>query len=154
MEVIKIKAKNIIELIEAVMNNDFKECENTEGCVCKPLTVPYFIQKIADKKGWKYDKANGWLASIEEISPTAAFSIILREIAIELDQKYEDHIENSEEIYVISTINGRITKVIKKHIKNYKNFAAFRTLEDAKIAYNILKPKIKQMFGWHVKQKD
>lgn len=40
--------------------------------------------------------------------------------------------ENSKEIYVISCLNGEITKVKDLNkIKNFKNFAAFRTLEDA-----------------------
>ena len=154
MKVIKLKAGNIMELIEAIMSGNFTEVKPCEAREQKPLTIPYFIQKVADRKGWKYEKANGWLAGIEEISPVAAFSIILREIAIELDKKYEDHIENSEEIYIISTANGRIIKANKKGIKNYKNFAAFRTMEDAKLAYNIMKSKIKGMFGTYVKQKD
>ena len=72
--------------------------------------------------------------------------MVLREIAIELDKKYEDHIENSPEIYVISMLDGKIAKANKAHIKNYRNFAAFRTIEDAKIACRIVKPILKEMF--------
>ena len=111
-----------------------------------PMELEYYIQKIADKLGWKIEKVYNYLNSVDAILPAAAFSMILREIAIELDKKYEDHIEKSPEIYVISMFDGRITKANKAHIKNYRNFAAFRTIEDAKIACTITRDILKEMF--------
>lgn len=111
-----------------------------------PMELEYYIQKIAKKLGWKMEKVYNYLNSVDSILPTAAFSMVLREVAIELDKKYEDHIEKSPEIYVISTLDGRITKANKAHIKNYRNFAAFRTIEDAKIACRITRDILKEMF--------
>ena len=111
-----------------------------------PMELEYYIQKIADKLGWKVEKVYNYLNSVDSILPAAAFSMVLREIAIELDKKYEDHIEKSSEIYVISMLDGRITKANKAHIKNYRNFAAFRTIEDAKIACTITRDILKEMF--------
>lgn len=111
-----------------------------------PMELEYYIQKIAEKLGWKIEKVYNYLNSVDTILPAAAFSMVLREIAIELDKKYEDHIEKSPEIYVISMFDGRITKANKAHIKNYRNFAAFRTIEDAKIACRITKDILKEMF--------
>ena len=111
-----------------------------------PMELEYYIQKIADKLGWKVEKVYNYLNSVDAILPAAAFSMVLREIAIELDKKYEDHIDKSPEIYVISTLDGRITKANKAHIKNYRNFAAFRTIEDAKIACTITRDILKEMF--------
>ena len=111
-----------------------------------PMELEYYIQKIAEKHGWKIDKTYNYLNSVDTILPAAAFSMVLREIAIELDKKYEDHIEKSPEIYVISMLDGRITKANKAHIKNYRNFAAFRTIEDAKIACTITRDILKEMF--------
>lgn len=111
-----------------------------------PMELEYYIQKIADKLGWKVEKVYNYLNSVDAILPAAAFSMVLREIAIELDKKYEDHIEKSPEIYVISMLDGRITKANKAHIKNYRNFAAFRTIEDAKIACRITRDILKEMF--------
>lgn len=111
-----------------------------------PMELEYYIQKIAEKLGWKVEKVYNYLNSVDTILPAAAFSMILREIAIELDKKYEDHIENSPKIYVISILDGRITKANKAHIKNYRNFAAFRTIEDAKIACGITRDILKEMF--------
>lgn len=111
-----------------------------------PMELEYYIQKIAEKLGWKVEKTYSYLNNVDTILPAAAFSMVLREIAIELDKKYKDHIEKSPEIYVISMLDGKITKVNKAHIKNYRNFAAFRTLEDAKIACRITKDILKEMF--------
>lgn len=111
-----------------------------------PMELEYYIQKIADKLGWKVEKVYNYLNSVDAILPAAAFSMVLREIAIELDKKYEDHIEKSPEIYAISMLDGRITKVNKAYIKNYRNFAAFRTIEDAKIACKITRDILKEMF--------
>lgn len=111
-----------------------------------PMELEYYIQKIAKKLGWKMEKVYNYLNSVDSILPIAAFSMVLREVAIELDKKYEDHIEKSPEIYVISMLDGRITKANKAHIKNYRNFAAFRTIEDAKIACRITRDILKEMF--------
>ena len=111
-----------------------------------PMELEYYIQKIAEKLGWKVEKVYNYLNSVDAILPVAAFSMVLREIAIELDKKYEGHIEKSPEIYVISMLDGRITKANKAHIKNYRNFAAFRTIEDAKIACRITRDILKEMF--------
>ena len=111
-----------------------------------PMDIEYYIQKIAEKLGWKIEKVYNYLNSVDAILPAAAFSMVLREVAIELDKKYKDHIENSPEIYVISMFDGRITKANKAHIKSYRNFAAFRTVSDAKIACSIVRDILKEMF--------
>lgn len=111
-----------------------------------PMELEYYIQKIAERLGWKIEKVYNYLNSVDTILPVAAFSMVLREIAIELDRKYEDHIEKSPEIYVISMLDGRITKANKAHIRNYRNFAAFRTIEDARIACRITRDILKEMF--------
>lgn len=72
---------------------------------------------------------------------------MLREVAIVLDEKYDNHIKNSKEIYVISCLSGEITKVKDlNRIKNFKDFAAFRTLDDALAAKRILEEPMKQLF--------
>ena len=111
-----------------------------------PMDLEYYIQKIANRMNWHIDKVYNYLNSIDSIFPAAALSLVLREIAIELDKKYKDHINNSPRIYVISTTDGRITELNKAHIKNYRNFAAFRSIRDAKIACSIVKDILKDMF--------
>ena len=104
------------------------------------------LQKLSPGGAISYVEAPNMENNVDAILPSAAFSMVLREIAIELDKKYKDHINNSPEIYVISLLNGKITKATKAHIKNYRNFAAFRSIEDAKIACRITKDILKEMF--------
>lgn len=77
----------------------------------------------------------------------AVVQLLLKEIAIELDKKYDNHINNSEKIYAISPQDGRIHEVNKSHIKNYRAFPAFRNIEDAKIACSLVKNHLKSIFG-------
>lgn len=147
-----VNEKTLPELLKAGVLTPVG-CTHDTDCTCRycannevPMDMNFYIEKIAIKLGWKLDKVYNYLNNIDSILPAAALSMVLREIAIELDKKYEDHIENSPEIYVISLLEGRIIKANKAHIKNYRNFAAFRTIEDAKIACKIVKPVLKEMF--------
>lgn len=144
---ITVDEKALSKLLEAgVIKAVDGKPEVKENSPTVPMELEYYIGKIANRLGWKIKKVYNYLNSIDSIMPAAAFSMVLREIAIELDKKYKDHIENSPEIYVISTFDGRITKVNKAHIKNYRNFAAFRSIEDAKIACRITRDILKDMF--------
>ena len=111
-----------------------------------PLSLGFYVGKLAERKGWKFEKMSNFLNNLAEINLGAAFQIVLREVAIELDNKYADHIEKSEEIYCVSLTNGHIFKADKKFIKNFRNFAAFRTIDDAKLACKITRKLLKDMF--------
>ena len=152
MQEVIVDEKTLPELIKAGVLTQV-DCAHGADCPCKhctkgevPMDMNFYIEKIAARLGWKPEKVYSYLNNVDSILPAAAFSMVLREIAVELDKKYEDHIENSPEIYVISMLDGRITKANKAYIKNYRNFAAFRTIEDAKIACRIVKPILKEMF--------
>ena len=110
------------------------------------VTMSKVTKRIATRLGWKPQKVERYLDSVDEIMPMAAFNMVVREIAVMLDEKYPDHINKSEKIYCISPLDGRIHEVCKAHIKNYRNFAAFRTIEDAKLACSILRKSLKDMF--------
>lgn len=144
VQTIVVTKDNLPELLEAGIVTTKPAKSVVETGV--PMELEYYIQKIAERLGWKIEKVYSYLNSVDAILPVAAFSMILREVAIELDKKYKDHIEKSPEIYVISMYDGRITKVNKAHIKNYRNFAAFRSVNDAKIACSIVRDILKGMF--------
>lgn len=110
------------------------------------LSILNIIQRISDNMGWKTQKTEQYLNTLADIMPMAVFNILLREAAIILDQKYPNHINDSKRIYCVSPLDGRIHEVCKAHIKNYRNFAAFRTVEDAKLACNLLRDPLKRMF--------
>lgn len=152
LQEVTINERTLPELIKAGILTQV-DCTHGTDCPCGhctnneiPMDINFYIEKIAARLGWKPEKVYNYLNNVDSILPAAAFSMVLREIAVELDKKYEDHIENSPEIYVISMLDGRITKANKAHIKNYRNFAAFRTIDDARIACRIVKPILKEMF--------
>lgn len=144
--IVVLNAENLIDFLDKVMEEIYGNSKETEVNENPKLTVEFFIQKVADRKGWKYEKTLGWLNSIAEINPVASFSIVLKEIAIYLDLNYKGHIRNSEKIFAISLLDGKIFEVNKKNIKSFKTFSAFRTKEDAELAYEILKPQLEKLF--------
>ena len=105
------------------------------------------IKSLAKKTNWKEEKLLNILATLHLANPWAATQMVLREIAIELDKKYDDHINKSEKIYVISPQDGRIHEINKKTVKNYKAFPAFRSIEDAKIACGLIREHLKSIFS-------
>lgn len=137
---ITINDENIPSLIEKGVVKEVEE----EGTHADPN---FYLEHLAKRIHWNVDNLRKYLGNLYTIYPAAVFSILLREVAIVLDEKYDNHIENSKEIYVIGCLNGEITKVKNLNkIKNFKNFAAFRTLEDALAAKYILKDPMKQLF--------
>ena len=144
---INVTEKIIPELLEAgvIVPAQGGGC-SCSHCKSEEMTVGYYVDKIADRMGWNPKKVVNHLNAINAIHPSAAFSVVLREIAIELDKKYDDHIQESPRIFVVSMLDGRITEANKAHIKNYRNFAAFRNIEDAKIACRITRDILKELF--------
>lgn len=120
------------------------------------LDIEFYMQHLADRINWKVENLEKYLVTLSDVNETAVFQTLLREIAIVLDQKYPDHIENSKDLFVFSTINGEIVKYpleVRSRIKSFRNFAAFRTIEDALCAKHILKPIITSLFSKGGKQK-
>lgn len=91
------------------------------------------------------DTAKEFLAAMPDY---AEFSVVLRALAVLIDRKYPDHINNADvdEYFTIDMTNGRVCKVPKGKIKNFRNFAAFRSIDDIKIATKILRPFIKKLW--------
>ena len=76
------------------------------------------------------------------------FEMMLRAAAVLIDREYPDHINNAEvdKYYTINMTDGKVCEVPKKSIKNFRNFAAFRTLDDIKIATKLLRPLMKHIW--------
>lgn len=140
-------------LDKAVADGALTIAGSTEGGT--HLSIEFYVEHLADRIGWKMSNLVKYLDNLYKIYPTAVFQILLREVAIVLDQKYPDHIERSKEIWCISLATGEISKVPenKRHlIRNFRNFAAFRTLDDAMAAKHILKVPMKELFARPVKK--
>lgn len=76
------------------------------------------------------------------------FEMMLRAAAVLIDRKYLDHINNAkvDKYFTINMTDGKVCEVPKKSIKNFRNFAAFRTLDDIKIATKLLRPLMKHIW--------
>lgn len=106
----------------------------------------YYMMQMLERH-----KANDYIGisifrNLEITCPHMVLNLILREIALELDKKYPDHISNSEKIYTISMTDGLIHEVPKKMIRDWGGFPAFRTMEDAKLACNIMSSDLRSLF--------
>lgn len=149
---IMVTKRNISDLIKAGVikvedssDNTVSSSKSSKGKSEVPVDFYYYFKKVTERLKLN-ENESGILVNISHVYPASLFSMILKEIAIELDKKYDNHIENSPEIYVISLMDGKISKVNKAHIKNCRNFAAFRTLEDARVACKITRDMLKVMF--------
>ena len=115
-------------------------------CVEEKKDLAYYIDLLIEKSDLEYFSAFNCFSYIKRNYPSAFFSIVLKEIAEDIDSKYPDHIRNSQKIYAVSLADGTITEIPKGKIKNYRNFAAFRNISDAKKACRITRNLLKGMF--------
>lgn len=116
------------------------------------ITIESAVQHLANRIGWSKENLEKYFNNLYKISPAAVFEIVLREVAILLDEQYPDHISNSKEIWAINKVNGEIQKLKDlSKIKSFQHFAAFRSLEDALVAKRVMAPALKDLYG---KQKD
>lgn len=112
------------------------------------ITMESAVQHLANRIGWGKENVEKYFRNLYKISPTAVFEILLKEVAILLDEKYPDYISNSKEIWVINKINGKVQKLKdSSKIKSFKHFAAFRNLEDALIAKKVMAPALEDLYG-------
>ena len=76
-------------------------------------------KNLCNKANVTSEKMSSILDTLEEANHWVVVQLLLKEIAIELDKKYNNHINNSEKIYAISPQDGRIHEIDRSHIKNY-----------------------------------
>ena len=110
------------------------------------LNINDYAKRITDKLKLDSTIGNLFLGSLATVNLGVVFSLLLKEIAVEIDNRYEGHISKSPEIYCVNVLNGEIKKINKNNIHTYRHFAAFRTKEDALEAIHILKDLYQDMF--------
>lgn len=113
----------------------------------KEITFSDVIDSLKARWGVTVAGLDNILRTLEKGNTGALLNIYLREVALMLDDEYEDHISKAENLFVIDATNGAIRRLPKDNIITYNTFAAFRTLEDAKYACKILKPVFKDIYG-------
>jgi hypothetical protein len=104
------------------------------------------ISRMSKRYGWDEKRLVRILNTLDEVHPSAAVQMTLKEIALMLDEKYPGYIGKSEEMYVISMGDGNIYPINKDNIKSFRNIAVFRTVGDAELAKNILGDKLTNLF--------
>lgn len=104
------------------------------------------ISRMAKRYGWDEKRLTRILNTLDAVHPSASVQMVLKEIALMLDEKYPGYIGKSEEMYVISMGDGNIYPINKDNIKNFRNIAVFRTVGDAELAKNILGTKLTNLF--------
>ena len=116
------------------------------------ITIEGAVQHLVNRIGWNKENLEKYFSNLYKISPAAVFEIVLKELAILLDEKYPGHISNSKEIWTINKASGEIQEIKNlSKIKSFQHFAAFRSLEDALVAKRVISPILEDLYG---KQKD
>lgn len=110
-----------------------------EGPLKSEKDVEYYLRKICQKSSLNEENSMEFLFTLLNICPASLYTMFLREIAIDLDANYKDHISNSPSIYIVDIASMRVYNLPKAYIKNYKNFAAFRSSKETLIALELLK---------------
>lgn len=118
------------DLLDIAFNNLNKKFENI----------------VSNKKSITINSAD-FLNILSNIYPVTIFSILLKEIEIEINKRYNDNIKDYKNIYTVSALTNNITIVDNSTVTNYKNFSAFRTLQDAKEAKKVLQPIIDELLS-------
>ena len=110
-----------------------------------PMNLEFYVSKLEKQLG----QESGFLTMLQKatwrIAPASVSDLLLMFIAKFLDEQYPDHIRESKELFGID-VEGRIVRLDPKRIKTFRTFAAFRSLDDARIACRILKPLSKKIF--------
>ena len=105
---------------------------------CCPSQDPkYYIGVLSKQLGFYSDNSTmALLRNINSFSPGALMGMLLMTIAKELDLNHAGHISTCSEVYVYSTVNGKIGVISTKNISkaSFKYFAAFRSKEEAVFA--------------------
>lgn len=130
---IKVTKNTLPKLIE---KNIVKEVEE--------ITWDSIIKSIESKPGY----ITGMIDSLYYVSPISLFHLMLREIAIEMDKKYVGHIKDCEEVYIFNAVhNLLLVKYTSDSNTTFESFSAFRYLEEAIKARQILMPLIEKIYG-------
>lgn len=139
----------LLKLLGQMLSDACDGCKKSRKSEKSPaeenLTYDSMIEEYARLNGVDSGFARSILSSIPDY---LGFQALLRSAAVILDKKYPDHINNAnvDKYYTIDMSNGRVCEVPKGKVKNFRHFAAFRSLEDIKKATKALRPFMKHLW--------
>lgn len=92
---------------------------------------------------------NVFLENLEKVNKKALFILLLKEAALVLDNEYEGHIKYADELWGVSMVNYKPFLMTQEPglILNtdFTKMVAFRCMEDAEAAVEVLKPIINKL---------
>lgn len=106
----------------------------------------YYVAKLAKKLNITVENCCSMLDSLLAYAPSTVFSLLSKQVALELDAKYEGHIGKAKELFGVELTTGYIIPIKITESSHLKNIALFRSVEDALFAINVLKPVYMRMF--------
>lgn len=119
----------------------------TDKCPSKiPTDFDYYVAKLAKKLNVNLEDCGIMLNWLMPYAPATVFSLLAKQIALELDAKYEGHIGKSKELFGVELTTGYIIPIKITEKSHLKNIALFRSVDDALFAINVLKPVYMRMF--------
>lgn len=133
-----------------------KKQENSDRELVSMVSyLDYVLDYVANRIGASRVEAVKYLYSLEKINPLAVLTVYLKRISYKLNKKYNNTpIRELPKIYIISVYDGKVKAICPKDIKNLKNFAWFRSKEDAEFARQCVINLIEKMFGKDDQSKD
>lgn len=139
-----------------VEEKTIKKQENSDKELISMVSyLDYVLDYVANKIGASRVEAVKYLYSLEKINPLAVLTVYLKRISYRLNKKYSNTpIRELPKIYIISVYDGKVKAICPKDIKNLKNFAWFRSKEDAEFARQCVINLIEKMFGKDDQSKD
>lgn len=137
--------KELFDLIRSLLKSAAEPEEKKEEKKEPEITYETMTAVYAELNNLDFNEAAYILQMIPDY---LGFQAMLRSAAVILDRQYPDHINEAEvdKYYTIDMSNGRVCEVPKGKVKNFRHFAAFRSLEDIKKATKALRPFIKHLW--------
>lgn len=116
-----------------------------EENLLKEELVKALMRKLPE--GTEEEHLDTLMQIYEELNPAAFFQMLLKELAVIMDRKYEDHISKCQDIHLFDLLKGRILHVPVDKTMNFRTFSAFRTKEDIRKALHLLQPLLRRIYG-------
>lgn len=105
------------------------------------------VKKLIEKTGLSKTSCERAVVGIKLVNKTGYFSLLLKEVAIELDKSYKNHISKCKTLFTISSKDGKPYYIKEGDLKCTDTVALFRTEVDAIVACKILASLKKEIFS-------
>lgn len=137
--------KELFDLLRSLLKSAAEPEEKKEEKKEPEITYETMTAVYAELNSLDFNEAS---CILQVIPDYLGFQAMLRSAAVILDRQYPDHINEAkvDKYYTIDMSNGRVCEVPKGKVKNFRHFAAFRSLEDIKKATKALRPFMRHLW--------